>query len=51
MTAAGWGIMMTSVGGVVAWCGYCLYRVLTLPPAVVEEHMKAPLDIDSGDLD
>jgi hypothetical protein len=28
--------------------GYCLYRVLTLPPLEMEE-LHGPLDIDTGD--
>jgi hypothetical protein len=28
---------------------FCLYRVLTLDPQDVEEHLKAPLDIDTKD--
>lgn len=50
MTLAGWTIMITSVCGVAAWCGYCVYRVLTLPPQVAEEHLQAPLKIDTGDV-
>ena len=49
MTPAGWAIMIVSVGAVLALTGCCLYRVLTLPPAVVEEHLKGPLTIDTGD--
>jgi hypothetical protein len=26
-----------------------MWRVLTLPPEIVEEHLKAPLDIDTKD--
>jgi hypothetical protein len=40
--------MVISVGGVLSLCGYCLVRVLTLP-AVEVEHLKAPLDIETGD--
>jgi hypothetical protein len=32
MTPAGWAIMIVSIVGVAAWCGYCVWRVLTLPP-------------------
>jgi hypothetical protein len=49
MTAAGWIIMATSVGGVLWLAGFCLYRVLMLEPHEVEEHLKAPLDIDTKD--
>jgi SNF family Na+-dependent transporter len=43
-----WAAMVISVGGVLSLCGYCLVRVLTLP-AVEVEHLKAPLDIETGD--
>jgi hypothetical protein len=43
-----WAAMIISVGCVLVLCGYCLIRVLTLP-AVETEHLKAPLDIDTGD--
>jgi hypothetical protein len=49
MTPAGWAIMIVSVGSVLTLASFCLYRVLTLPQAVVEEHLKAPLDIDTKD--
>jgi hypothetical protein len=49
MTTAGWIIMFCSVGAVVALTSFCLYRVLTLPPSVVEAHLKGPLIIDTGD--
>jgi hypothetical protein len=49
VNAYGWAIMITSVGSVLWLTGFCLYRVLTLPPEVVEEHFKAPLDIDTKD--
>jgi hypothetical protein len=48
MLPAAWSVMVVSVTAVLALCGYCLYRVLTLPP-MEEEHLKAPLDIDTGD--
>lgn len=32
MTPAGWLILLASVGSITLWCGYCVYRVLTLPP-------------------
>jgi hypothetical protein len=50
MTAAGWAIMIVSVGSVLALTAFCMVRVLTLPPEVVEEHLKAPLDIDTKDM-
>jgi hypothetical protein len=49
MTTMGVAIMVVSVGSVLVLTGFCLWRVLTLPPEVVEEHLKAPLDIDTGD--
>jgi hypothetical protein len=49
MTTAGWIIMIVSVGSVLMLTAYCMVRVLTLPPQVVEEHLKAPLDIDTKD--
>lgn len=49
MTPAGWTVMIVSVGAVLTLMSYCLYRVLTLPPADVEAHLEAPPDIDTGD--
>jgi hypothetical protein len=49
MTTAGLTIMIVSVGSVLALTAFCMFRVLMLPPHVVEEHLKAPLDIDTGD--
>lgn len=40
MTPAGWSIMIASVGGVLTLCTYCVYRVLTLPPAEAEETIQ-----------
>ncbi len=48
MTAAGWTIMIVSVGSVLALTAFCFYRVLTLPAMELDE-LKAPLDIDTGD--
>ncbi len=45
---AGWLVMVVSVAAVIALLGFCLYRVLTLPP-VEQEHVRGPLDIDTGD--
>lgn len=50
MTSTGWMIMITSVATVTVACLFCLVRVLSLPPADVVEHLKAPLDIDTGDV-
>lgn len=49
MTAAGLTIMIVSIGSVLSLIGFCLFRVLTLPAETVEEHLKAPLDIDTRD--
>lgn len=49
MTSAGWTIMAVSVLSVLALVTFCLYRVLTLPPVDVTDHLKAPLDIDTQD--
>lgn len=48
LNAQGWTVMLLSVGFVITLAGFCLYRVLSLPP-VEEEHLKGPLDIDTGD--
>ncbi len=49
MTSAGWIIMAISVCGVLLLNSFCMYRVLTMKPSDVTEHLKAPLDIDTGD--
>ncbi len=49
MTPAGWFIMILSVGSVLALTAFCFVRVLSLPASVAEEHLKAPLDIDTRD--
>ena len=41
--------MIVSVTTVLTLTAWCLYKVLTLPPEVIEEHLKAPLEIDTGD--
>lgn len=48
LTVAGWVMLIGSVGMVLSLCCYCAYRALTEPHA--EEHMHAPLDIDTHDL-
>lgn len=50
MTPTGWAIMIVSVGSVLALTAFCFYRVLTLPPAEIDE-LKAPLHIDTGDIE
>ena len=37
MNAAGWIVMLLSVGSVVSLVSFCLYRVMTLPPVVDDE--------------
>lgn len=49
MTTAGWILMLTSCGGVVALTAYCYYRVLTAPSPI--ERIHAPLEIDTHDKD
>lgn len=49
MTAAGWIVMILSVGSVLALVSYCLYKVLSLPP-VEEESLKGPLGIETPDV-
>jgi hypothetical protein len=49
MTLAGWIIMGVSVGSVLSLTTFCFARILALPQSVAEEHLKAPLDIDTGD--
>jgi hypothetical protein len=49
MTDAGWIIMTVSVGSVLVLTIFCFARILALPPSVAEKHLKAPLDIDTGD--
>lgn len=50
-TPAGWTIMIVSIGSVCALTAFCFYRLFTLPPREVVEHLKAPLDIDTHDVD
>jgi hypothetical protein len=49
MNLGGWVVMIVSVGSVLALVCFCLIRVLMLPPVEVEEHLKGPLEIDTGD--
>ena len=48
MTALGWIMMLASVSSVLGLTIFCLYRVLTLPPAEVQD-LSAPLEIDTRD--
>jgi hypothetical protein len=41
--------MIVSVSAVLALTGFCLYRVLTLPPVEIEDLDTAPLNIDTRD--
>lgn len=50
MTPAGWAIMIVSLAAVLAMNVFCFYRVLTLELETAEEHLKAPLEINTGDL-
>ncbi len=46
----GGAFMVGSILFVLAVVGYCFWKILTTPDArAVEEHMHAPLDIDTGD--
>ncbi|QDU41410.1 hypothetical protein Mal4_57770 [Maioricimonas rarisocia] len=50
MNPAGWTVMVLSISSVLTLVSYCMYRVLTLPP-LEEEHLKGPLEIETGDTD
>jgi hypothetical protein len=47
MTRSALAVMLVSVGSILALVGFCLYRVLKLPPVEVED-LKSPLKIDTG---
>ncbi len=49
MNPLGWIMMLSSVGSVLGLTIFCLYRVLTLPPAEIESVNTAPLEIDTRD--
>ena len=49
MTGYGWTVMILSVGSVLTLITFCLQKVLSLPPVEVEETLKGPLEIDTGD--
>jgi uncharacterized membrane protein len=49
MTTLGWIIMSLSLSSVIGLTVFCLYRVLTLPPAEVGNLDIAPLDITTPD--
>ncbi|HUE72662.1 MAG TPA: hypothetical protein VMP01_17380 [Pirellulaceae bacterium] len=48
MNALGWIMMITSVGTVLALITFCLSRVMSLPPAEVDD-LTSPLEIDTRD--
>ena len=50
MTPLGWLIMTVSISSVVGLTGFCLYRVLTLPPVEIEDLNVAPLEIETPDV-
>jgi hypothetical protein len=50
MNLGGWVIMIGSVGAILTLVTFCMNRVLRLPPADLETHLKAPPDIDTRDL-
>jgi hypothetical protein len=49
LTWAGGTIMVVSIGTVLLLTGFCVYRVLKLPPVEPSGHWKAPLEIDTRD--
>jgi hypothetical protein len=49
MSIDGWIMMLVSFGSVLGLTTFCLYRVLTLPPAEVDSLNTAPLEIETGD--
>jgi hypothetical protein len=49
MTLGGWIIMVIAVGGMTALLLWCVSRVIRAPQST--EHMHAPPDIDTHDLD
>jgi hypothetical protein len=49
MRLSGWLFMVGSLGFVLVLTAFCFYKVLARPSAT--EHMHAPLDIDTHDLD
>jgi hypothetical protein len=48
MNAQGLTIMLISVGTVISLTGYCMYRVLNLPPVEMDD-ITGPLGVDTGD--
>ena len=50
LSTAGLVVMVVSIGAVLTLVSFCLYKVFSLPPVEVEEHVKGPLEIDTGDV-
>ena len=50
LNTAGLVVMCLSIGAVLCLVSFCLYKVFSLPPVEVEEHVKGPLEIDTGDV-
>ena len=50
LNSAGLTVMLVSIGAVLSLISFCLYKVFSLPPVEVEEHVKGPLEIDTGDV-
>ena len=50
LNTAGLTVMVVSIGAVLSLISFCLYKVFSLPPVEVEEHVKGPLEIDTGDV-
>ncbi len=48
MTLGGWIVMVASVGGVTAFLGWCILKVLREPQA--EERIHGQLDIETPDV-
>jgi hypothetical protein len=48
MTPSAFIVMVVSIAAVLSLTIFCMYRVLTLPPAEVED-LRSPLDIDTKD--
>ena len=50
LSNAGLVVMVVSISAVLSLVSFCLYKVFSLPPVEVEEHVKGPLEIDTGDV-
>ena len=49
LTTGGVLIMLVSISTVLCLVGYCLVKVMNLPPVDGIEHVKGPLEIDTQD--